>query len=56
MVFDEGHNIDNICIEALSVELDDKSLRVSGMRGACRKVDQLKESDARACARSTTIW
>ena len=24
VVFDEGHNIDNICIEALSVELDDK--------------------------------
>ena len=26
VVFDEGHNIDNICIEALSVELDSRKI------------------------------
>ena len=48
VVFDEGHNIDNICIEALSVELDDKSLRAAERcaKRLGRKVDQLKESDA----------
>ena len=46
--FDAGHNIDNICIEALSVELDDKSLRAAERcaKRLGRKVDQLKESDA----------
>jgi DNA excision repair protein ERCC-2 len=27
VVFDEGHNIDNICIEALSIELDKKTIQ-----------------------------
>jgi len=48
VVFDEGHNIDNICIEALSVQLDDKSLRAAERcaKRLGRKVDELKASDA----------
>jgi DNA excision repair protein ERCC-2 len=30
VVFDEAHNIDNVCVEALSVTLDRKSLDSSG--------------------------
>ena len=48
VVFDEGHNIDNICIEALSVELDkrklDQAQRCVARLG--RQVDTLRESDA----------
>ena len=30
MVFDEAHNIDNVCIEALSVNLRQQTLDVAG--------------------------
>lgn len=48
VVFDEAHNIDNVCIEALSVTLTKKSIDLS-MRGVNKlqsKVTELKESDA----------
>ena len=48
VVFDEGHNIDNICIEALSVELDVRKLqraqRCASILG--KKVDDLRAHDA----------
>lgn len=48
VVFDEGHNIDNICIEALSVTLDKKSLEASSraVRALESKVKDMKASDA----------
>jgi DNA excision repair protein ERCC-2 len=48
VVFDEAHNIDNVCIEALSIDLTEDSLR-KATRGAGnleRKIADLKESDA----------
>ncbi|KAJ8601876.1 hypothetical protein CTAYLR_002699 [Chrysophaeum taylorii] len=48
VVFDEGHNIDNICIEALSVELDARKLeraqRCASKLG--KRVEELRASDA----------
>lgn len=48
VVFDEGHNIDNICIEAYSVELDRRTLeraqRCATKLG--RRVDELRAQDA----------
>ncbi|KAH8071320.1 ATP-dependent DNA helicase [Aureococcus anophagefferens] len=48
VVFDEGHNIDNICIEALSVELDARRLDQAQRCVArlARSVDALRASDA----------
>ncbi|EFQ98581.1 DNA repair helicase RAD3 [Nannizzia gypsea CBS 118893] len=48
IVFDEAHNIDNVCIESLSIDLTEDSLRKAG-RGASnleRKIDEMKSSDA----------
>ncbi|KAF2862257.1 DNA repair helicase [Piedraia hortae CBS 480.64] len=48
VVFDEAHNIDNVCIESLSIDLTEDSLRKAA-RGASNlehKVAQLKETDA----------
>ena len=48
VVFDEAHNIDNVCIEALSIDLTEDSLRKAS-RGASnleRKIDDMKASDA----------
>src|SRR5579871_1581162 len=48
VVFDEAHNIDNVCIESLSIDLTEDSLRRAS-RGATnleRKIEQMKETDA----------
>eukprot|EP01041_Mallomonas_annulata_P013056 gene13056-27554_t len=48
VVFDEAHNIDNVCIEALSVTLDKKALEASS-RSVNRlqtKVTEMKATDA----------
>jgi DNA excision repair protein ERCC-2 len=48
VVFDEAHNIDNVCIESLSIDITEDSLR-KATRGATnleRKITELKETDA----------
>ncbi|KAK0299931.1 TFIIH/NER complex ATP-dependent 5'-3' DNA helicase subunit [Friedmanniomyces endolithicus] len=48
VVFDEAHNIDNVCIESLSIDLTEESLRKAG-RGAAnleRKITEMKATDA----------
>ncbi|KAI1937263.1 TFIIH/NER complex ATP-dependent 5'-3' DNA helicase subunit [Ophidiomyces ophidiicola] len=48
VVFDEAHNIDNVCIESLSIDITEDSLRKAG-RGANnleRKIDEMKRTDA----------
>ncbi|PGH11032.1 DNA repair helicase rad15 [Polytolypa hystricis UAMH7299] len=48
VVFDEAHNIDNVCIEALSIDLTEDSLRKAS-RGATnleRKIEEMKRTDA----------
>jgi len=48
VVFDEAHNIDNVCIESLSIDLTEDSLR-KATRGASnleRKINEMKRSDA----------
>ncbi|KAI9688793.1 MAG: DNA-dependent ATPase of the nucleotide excision repair factor 4 complex [Bathelium mastoideum] len=48
VVFDEAHNIDNVCIESLSIDLTEDSLRKAG-RGANnleRKIEDMKATDA----------
>ena len=48
VVFDEAHNIDNVCIESLSIDLNEDSLRKAG-RGAAnleRKITEMKATDA----------
>lgn len=48
VVFDEAHNIDNVCIEALSVTLDRKAidLSVRSVGKLQRKVEEIKASDS----------
>lgn len=48
VVFDEAHNIDNVCIESLSIDLTEDALRKAA-RGASnleRKITEMKETDA----------
>ncbi|KZZ98013.1 DNA repair helicase RAD3 [Ascosphaera apis ARSEF 7405] len=48
VVFDEAHNIDNVCIESLSIDLSEDSLRKAS-RGAAnleRMVEEVKATDA----------
>lgn len=48
VVFDEAHNIDNVCIESLSIDITEDSLR-RATRGADnleRKIEEMKISDA----------
>ncbi|KAI5304382.1 DNA-dependent ATPase of the nucleotide excision repair factor 4 complex [Ascosphaera pollenicola] len=48
VVFDEAHNIDNVCIESLSIDLSEDSLRKAS-RGATnleRMVEEVKATDA----------
>eukprot|EP00500_Bicosoecida_sp_ms1_P009927 CAMPEP_0203828960 /NCGR_PEP_ID=MMETSP0115-20131106/62408_1 /ASSEMBLY_ACC=CAM_ASM_000227 /TAXON_ID=33651 /ORGANISM="Bicosoecid sp, Strain ms1" /LENGTH=313 /DNA_ID=CAMNT_0050738025 /DNA_START=129 /DNA_END=1066 /DNA_ORIENTATION=+ len=49
VVFDEAHNIDNVCIEALSITLDKRMLDTSlaNIDNLKRQVSNLKESDRR---------
>lgn len=48
VVFDEAHNIDNVCIEALSVNLRQQTLESAGRNLAAlrREIDRVKETDA----------
>ena len=47
VVFDEAHNIDNVCIESLSIDLTDDSLRKAtrGANNLERKIEEMKETD-----------
>ena len=48
VVFDEAHNIDNVCIESLSIDLTEDSLRKAA-RGASnleKRISEMKETDA----------
>lgn len=47
VVFDEAHNIDNVCIESLSTDITDESLRkaASGARNLEAKIKETKATD-----------
>lgn len=48
VVFDEAHNIDNVCIESLSTDITEESL-LKATRGAQnleRKISEMKDTDA----------
>lgn len=47
VIFDEAHNIDNVCIESLSIDLTDDSLRKAhkGVNALGEAVDGVKRSD-----------
>ena len=53
VVFDEAHNIDNVCIEALSVTLDRKSLEESAksVNLLQKRVSDMKASDSQRLAK-----
>ena len=48
MVFDEAHNIDNVCIESLSTDITNDSLRraTKGAQNLEMKIAQMKDTDA----------
>lgn len=48
VVFDEAHNIDNVCIESLSIDLTEDSLRKAtrGANNLERRIEDMKETDA----------
>ena len=48
VVFDEAHNIDNVCIESLSIDLTEDSLRKAtrGANNLERKITDMRTSDA----------
>lgn len=48
VVFDEAHNIDNVCIESLSTDITDDSLRKAtrGAQNLENKIAEMKDSDA----------
>ncbi|KAL1799486.1 hypothetical protein ACET3X_003523 [Alternaria dauci] len=48
VVFDEAHNIDNVCIESLSIDLTQDVLRkaTKGVNNLDRKITDMKSSDA----------
>lgn len=50
VVFDEAHNIDNVCIESLSTDITEDSLRKAtrGAQNLERKITQMRETDQRA--------
>ncbi|KIV95003.1 DNA repair helicase rad15, variant [Exophiala mesophila] len=47
VVFDEAHNIDNVCIESLSIDINEDSLRKAtrGANNLERKIEEMKSSD-----------
>ncbi|KAI9783943.1 MAG: DNA-dependent ATPase of the nucleotide excision repair factor 4 complex [Geoglossum umbratile] len=49
VVFDEAHNIDNVCIESLSIDLTEDSLRKAtrGANNLDRKITEMKSTDAK---------
>ncbi|CBX95892.1 similar to TFIIH basal transcription factor complex helicase subunit [Plenodomus lingam JN3] len=48
VVFDEAHNIDNVCIESLSIDLTEDVLRkaTKGVNNLDRKITEMKSTDA----------
>ena len=48
VVFDEAHNIDNVCIESLSIDITEDSLRKAtrGANNLDRKITEMKDTDA----------
>jgi DNA excision repair protein ERCC-2 len=48
VVFDEAHNIDNVCIESLSTDITEDSLRKAtrGAQNLENKIAEMKDSDA----------
>jgi DNA excision repair protein ERCC-2 len=48
VVFDEAHNIDNVCIESLSTDITEESLRraTRGAQNLENKISDMKDSDA----------
>ncbi len=48
VVFDEAHNIDNVCIESLSTDITEDSLRraTRGAQNLENKIAEMKETDA----------
>lgn len=49
VIFDEAHNIDNVCIESLSVDLTQDSLRraAKGAAALGRAIDEVKRTDSK---------
>lgn len=47
MVFDEAHNIDNVCIESLSTDITEESLRKAtrGAQNLERKITDMRDTD-----------
>ena len=47
VVFDEAHNIDNVCIESLSIDITEDSLRKAtrGANNLEREIERMKSSD-----------
>ncbi|KAI1388407.1 uncharacterized protein F4822DRAFT_245575 [Hypoxylon trugodes] len=47
IVFDEAHNIDNVCIESLSTDITEESLRKAsvGAQNLENKINEMKETD-----------
>lgn len=50
VVFDEAHNIDNVCIESLSTDITEDSLRKAtrGAQNLERKISEMRETDQKA--------
>ncbi|KAF2204970.1 DNA repair helicase [Delitschia confertaspora ATCC 74209] len=48
VVFDEAHNIDNVCIESLSIDITEDSLRKAtrGVNNLDRRLTEMKATDA----------
>lgn len=48
VVFDEAHNIDNVCIESLSIDLTEDRLRKAtrGANNLDQKITEMKSTDA----------
>lgn len=48
VVFDEAHNIDNVCIESLSTDITEDSLRKAtrGAQNLENKIAEMKDNDA----------
>jgi DNA excision repair protein ERCC-2 len=49
VVFDEAHNIDNVCIESLSIDITEDSLRKAtrGANNLDKKITEMKTTDAK---------
>ncbi len=47
VVFDEAHNIDNVCIESLSIDLTEDSLRKAsrGAQNLERNINEMRSAD-----------